>query len=121
MGSTPAEIAFQRLADVLLGRLRLLCKERNGADDHAASTVAALRHLLLDEGGLHRVRRGDRAEPFERNDRLARRTRNRLQAGSRGTAVKENVTDAALAETAAELRGRESEPAQRLEQRLIGI
>src|SRR5438046_412174 len=79
-----------------------------GAEDYAAGDVAPLRHLLLDKGGLQRMRRGNRTEPFQGDDRLALCIGNPLAAGSHRPAVEENGAGAALAETAAELGGGES-------------
>ena len=72
MGATSAEIAVKRGADVLLSWLRLFREQRSRAHDHPAGAISALRHLLLDECGLHRMRRRYRSEPFERDNRLAR-------------------------------------------------
>src|SRR5262249_24183513 len=87
MRSTGAEIAIERAANVLLGRLWFVRKQRNGADDHAARAVAALPYLLLDERRLHWVRRRDRAKAFEGGDRLELRIRNGRQAGAHRASV----------------------------------
>src|SRR6516225_152966 len=68
MRSATAEIAFERGADVILSWLRLFRKQRGRTDDHPTGAVAALRDLLLDEGGLHRMGRRDRSKPFEGDD-----------------------------------------------------
>src|SRR3974377_258666 len=56
MRSAPAEIAGECSADVVFCRFRLFGKKCGSADDHAAGAIAALRHLLFDESGLHWMR-----------------------------------------------------------------
>src|SRR5829696_1142824 len=77
MGSAAAEISVKRRANFALAGLLLLRQQRGRAHDHAAGAVAALRHLLLDEGGLDRVRRRCRAESLERGYSFASRIRDR--------------------------------------------
>src|SRR5215472_16681716 len=108
MCAAPAQMTGKRGADVVVCRLGLFGKQRRGADDHSAGAVAALRHLLFDEGGLHRMRRRDRSEPFQGDDRLALRIGDSLETRSHRTAVEKNAAGAALAKTAAEFRRRES-------------
>ena len=71
MGAAAAEIAVERGANIGFGRLRFFAQQGGGAHDHAAGAIAALRHLLLDEGGLDRMRGRLRSEALERGDRLA--------------------------------------------------
>ena len=56
------------LFDLGLGRLLLGREERGGRHDPAVDAVAALRHLLLDVGGLQRMRLLRRAEAGQRHD-----------------------------------------------------
>src|SRR5712691_12566010 len=121
MGPTAAKIALERGADVVLSRLGFFGEQRDRADDQSAGAVAALRHLLFDESGLHRMRRRDRSEPFQGDDRLALRIRNRRQAGSRRAAVDQHAASTALAQPAPELGGGEADTAQAIEQRLVWI
>src|SRR6516165_7171909 len=118
MRSTAAEIALERAADIVLGRLWFVRKQRNGADNHAARAIAALRYLRLDERRLHRVRRRNRAKPFEGGDRLALRIRNGRQAGAHRAAADQHIAGAALTEAATEFCCGEAEAAQPVEQRL---
>src|SRR5690349_10601899 len=103
MGPAAAEIAGERAAHIVFARLRLFREQRSGADDHAAGAVTALRHLLLNEGSLHRMRRPNRSKALQCHNRLALHVANRRQTGSRRAAVEENRAGAALAKTAAEL------------------
>src|SRR6185295_4923823 len=62
MRAAPALEPFERLLDLGFGRLLLLGEQSGGGHDPAVDAVAALRHLLLDIGGLQRVRLLRRAE-----------------------------------------------------------
>jgi hypothetical protein len=50
-----AQVARQRLADLVLGGLRVVLEQVPGGHDHPGRAVAALQAVLLPEGGLHRV------------------------------------------------------------------
>src|SRR5262245_388673 len=122
MGAAAAEIACERRAHIRLVRLRIAVEQLLGRHDHAVGTVAALRGLLLDEGGLQRMRIRDRAEPFDGGD-LARRYRaDRGDAGARCLAVDQHGAGAALRQSTAELGAVELEiVAQHVEQRRVGL
>src|ERR1700730_7438811 len=45
----PAEIAFEALADLVLGRVRVLVEEVGGGHDEAGSAVPALEAVLIPE------------------------------------------------------------------------
>src|SRR5262249_27546578 len=47
--------AGERVAQLGVSRLRVLLQDRGGSHDPAVDAVAALRHLLLDVGGLQRM------------------------------------------------------------------
>src|SRR6266545_4302472 len=51
-----AQIAFQCGADLAFARLLVLCQQSRRAHDHAVGAIAALRHLLVDECLLQRMR-----------------------------------------------------------------
>src|SRR5258705_7192487 len=53
MGAAAAFQARQRVADLGVGRPRILVEQRDRGHDPAVEAVAALRHLFLDEGRLH--------------------------------------------------------------------
>src|SRR4051794_21551912 len=48
VGAAAAEIVAQRLANLLLGWMRVAQQQRFGGHDHAVETVAALRGLFPD-------------------------------------------------------------------------
>src|SRR5208282_610617 len=73
MRPTAAEVHIEGRANVALAGFPFFGQQCGRAHDHAARAVAALRHLLIDEGGLDRMRFGCRPEPLERGDRLALR------------------------------------------------
>ena len=55
VGGAATEIAGHAVDDLLLGRIRILRKQRRGLHDLAGLAVAALRHLVLDPRLLYRV------------------------------------------------------------------
>ena len=80
MTSAAAEIALERLFDVVFARLRILFQQRRRGHDHAIRAVGALRRLLVDEGLLKRVERIGAAQAFEGGDRPVTNCRNRGHA-----------------------------------------
>src|SRR5262245_14227643 len=106
MRPATAEIAVERRANVGFTRLLVCGQESGRAHDHTAGTVAALWHLLVNEGGLQWMRVVRRPEPFERDDRLALCIRDAGLAGAGGDAADQNGARPTLAESAAELRRR---------------
>ena len=57
IGRAAADVAAHGVVDVGVGRLRVLLEQRRRRHDLAGLAIAALRHLQLDPGGLHRLRR----------------------------------------------------------------
>ena len=57
MRAAPAFHSGQRFPDLRLGRLFVVAQECGGGHEPAIDAVAALRHLLLDVGGLSGVQR----------------------------------------------------------------
>ena len=55
VGGAATEIAGHAVHDLLLGRVRVLRKQRGGLHDLAGLAVAALRHLVLNPRLLYRV------------------------------------------------------------------
>src|SRR5262249_54519533 len=56
VSAAAAQSPIERGANFVFGGLGCLGEQRNGTHDHTARAVAALRHLLFNEGGLDRVR-----------------------------------------------------------------
>src|SRR5215471_18512976 len=121
MSPAAAEIPVERRANFVLGGLWFFRQERSSGHDHAAGAVAALRHLLLDERSLHRMRLRYRSKSLKGCDRPPLRARDCQLAGWGGAAIHHHRAGAALAEPATELGGGEAEAAQDVEERLIGV
>ncbi len=122
MGAAAALQSFERRLDLGFGRLLLVAQERRGCHDPAVDAVAALRHLLLDIGGLQRMRLVGRAEAGERDDFSSADLRKRRPARARRLAVEMHDAGAALAEPAAEMRIVEIKiAAQSIEQRHVRL
>ena len=68
MGPAAAFEAREAVADLLLRRVRGVAQQRRCGHDPAIEAIAALRHLLGDEGGLQRVRLVQSAKPGEGRD-----------------------------------------------------
>ena len=121
MGAAAAQIAIQRLLDVIAGRMRILVEQGLRGHDHAADAVAALRGLLVNEGLLKLARILLRAEALERGDLLAFGKGERRDAGMDGIAVHDDGAGAALGQPAAEFRATQAKiVAQRVKQHAVG-
>ena len=81
MGAAAAQIAVQRLLDVVARRMRIPVEQRLRGHDHATDAVAALGGLLVDESLLQLARMLLRAEPLEGGDLLAFGRGERRDAG----------------------------------------
>src|SRR4051812_22193194 len=92
----------ERLANLRVVRPRVLLEQRHRGHDPAVETVAALRHLLGDEGSLHLVRLLGIADARERGDGFAAERIDRGNAGTCRLAVHQHRAGAALREPAAE-------------------
>src|SRR4249920_610725 len=55
VGGAAAQVAVHAVDDLLVGRVGISGEQRGGLHDLSRLAVAALRHLLLDPGLLHRV------------------------------------------------------------------
>ena len=55
MRAAAAEVAIQRSADMLIRRMGMAPEQRRSGHDHAWTTIATLRRLLLDERLLYRM------------------------------------------------------------------
>src|SRR5262247_4462602 len=69
----PAEIARDAVADLLLGRLRILGEEGGGGHEHAGDAEAALGHAVTDEGVLQRMEDAVHAQALDGGDGTAAR------------------------------------------------
>src|SRR5215217_8660370 len=103
MGAAAAEIGGKRRAHVVLLRLRVALKQIGRGHDHPVDAIAALCRLLLDKGGLQRVRLLPRAETLDGGDLVLIEEPDRHHAGAHGRAVDEYRAGAALRQPATEL------------------
>ena len=93
-----------------------------GGEDHAGDAVATLHRLFSEKGLLHAVQSVLSSQPFDGDDLLASRRRDRGAAGRHGAAIEEYGAGAALALSAAVLRPGQTEIlAQDLEQGALGF
>src|SRR2546425_285404 len=119
--SAAAQIAGQRLADLLARRFRPGVEERLRGAQNSGSAVAALRGAELRERHLQWI--GVRAprQPFDRDDRPILALEGEDQTRELRPAVEEHRAGAALPQLAAVLGPGQAEIfAQDLEQRLVG-
>ena len=103
MRATAAFEAGEPVANLLIARVRCRFEQRGGRHDPAIDAVAALRHLLLDIGGLDRMRLLGRAEAGERNHFAVTDRRERRHARADRLAIEVHGAGAALREPAAEV------------------
>ena len=68
-----ADVAGDRVDDVVAARVGIAVEQRLGGDDHAGRAEAALRGEAFGEGALQRMQLAGRRQPFERLDRRALR------------------------------------------------
>jgi len=61
-----AEVPFEPVPDLLLGRVRDVLQQARGRHDHAGRAVAALQRMVLRECALHRMEPTG-AEAFDRH------------------------------------------------------
>ena len=114
-----AEVARQRLADLVVARLRAVLEQVGRRDDEARRAEAALHRARLDERLLHAVQPVAVGEPLDRDHVVPVRLRRQHEARAHEHAVEQHRARAALALLARVLRARHVELlAQRVEQRL---
>src|SRR6185369_1469222 len=122
VGAAAALEPRERIAQLRVARLWIFLQDRSGGHDPAVDTVAALRHLFLDVGGLQRVGLLGCAEALDGSDALPARRGHRQHARAHRLAVQVHGAGAALRQTAAEMRVVEAEiVAQRVKQRHLGL
>src|SRR5262249_17469872 len=114
-----AEIPRQRLADLVVGRIRRPAEERRGRDDEPGGAEAALHGAGLDERVLHRMEVAVGAEPFHGDGVWPVRLRGGDEAWAGELAVEEHRARPALALLTGVLRAGQAEPlAERVEEAL---
>ena len=114
-----AEVAGERLADLVVARVRRSREEVGGGDDESGGAEAALDRSRFDEGRLDGVEPGAVGEPLDRRHLVTVGLRREDEAGADEGAVEQHRARAALPLLARVLRPRVAELlAQREEQRL---
>jgi hypothetical protein len=86
IGSAAADVGHRRV-DIGVGRLWLLLEQRSGRHDHSALTIAALRHVEVEPGLLHRVQLAVLRQGLDRGDILGADGTDGHLARARGDAV----------------------------------
>ena len=115
-----AQVAGQRLADLVVVRLRVAGEQVVHRDDQPGRAEPALHRAGVEERLLHRVQRRRRSgQPLDRHDVAALRLAGGDQAGAHDDAVEVDRARAALALLAGVLRAGQAQPlAQDVEQAL---
>src|SRR5581483_8041266 len=114
-----AEVAGERLADLVVRRARVAAQQVDGRDDEAGRAEAALHGAGVDERLLDGVELAAVREPLHRRHLVPVRLRGEHEARADEHAVEQHRARAALALLARVLRARQAELlAQRKEQRL---
>src|SRR5215813_13190960 len=104
-----AQIAGDRVANVLLGRLRVLGEQRRRGHENTRNAEAALGHAAAHEGVLQRRQRAAARQPFDRRHRAAARLHRQYEAARDQLTVEVHRACAAVAGAAALLGTREAE------------
>ena len=82
--------------------MRIFIQQSFCGEHPTVEAVAALKSLLVDEGGLERMRLFWSAQTFQREDIFADSARDREQAGARRAIIHQDGAGATLPEAAAE-------------------
>src|SRR5436305_325183 len=101
-----AQMAGQHLADLLVGRRRMLREKRAGAHDDAGRAVAALEPVLGPEGLLDRMQPLSGRDALDGRDLPAVDLNRQHETGANRRAVEEHGAGAAHAVLAPDMRPR---------------
>src|SRR5437867_10554003 len=101
--SASADVPRHGGVNFRIGWFRFFRKQRRSRHQLTRLTVAALRHLLGDPGGLQRVARG-RRKSFDGRDLLRSHIRYRGTAGTNSHSIEVDRAGSALLQSASELR-----------------
>ena len=99
MGAAAAQVAIQRLVDLLHGGIAGFIQQALGGDDHPAGAVATLGGLLVDKGCLQGVQIFRRAQPLDGDDPGSPEGSNLQLAGGDRFTVDQDVTRPTLFQT----------------------
>ena len=109
VAGTPAEVARDPLAHLLVGRLRVLLQEPCGLHDHPRGAEPALEAMTVPEGLLERVERAALLHALDGTDLRAVRLDGEHRARLRAGAVDVDRAGAAVARVAAGVGAGEAE------------
>src|SRR3989442_12020222 len=112
-----AEVSGDAVANLFLGRMRVLFQQRGGRHQDARNAEPALGHAVADERLLQGMQRAEPPEPFDRAHGVAARLHREKQTARDRLAVEVHRAGAAVAGAAAFLRSRQAHPLpQRVQQ-----
>src|SRR5690606_24405412 len=118
----PAQVAGDRVPDLVFRRVRVPLEQRDGGHHHAGRTVAALEPVLLVEALLHGVQRAVPLESLDRRDLPAVRLHGEHRAGFHRPAVQQHGARAAVRGVAADVRaGQPERLADQVHQQRAGL
>src|SRR5580704_7226663 len=121
IGSATANVGH-RPVNVVVGRFRVLLEQRNCRHHHAALAIAALRHVEVEPGLLHRVQLAVLRQRLDGGDLLGADRSDRDLARARGDTVDVYGAGAALGDAAAVFgAGQADRVADDPEQRRVGF
>src|SRR3989442_7120155 len=103
VGAEAAVFSVHRGVDAGVRWLGFLLKQRRGGHDLAGLAVAAVGHAEADPRRLHRLAHLVPADRLDGGDLSLRRSRDRRDAGARGSAIEVDGTGAAQRHAATEL------------------
>jgi hypothetical protein len=122
VSATPAEMAFQALADLVIGGLRIVHEQRYGGHDQASGAKATLRSLFGEKGLLDRVKGLHSPQSLHGRHGFALNRADRQLAGRHCCAIDDHFARAALFQAAAKLSPFEVQViAQHIEQRGVRL
>src|SRR5688572_28334941 len=104
-----AEVAFEAVDDLVLGRVGIVLQQPRDRHDHARRAEAALERMTFGERALHGMQLAILGETLDRHDVGAVRLHREHRARLHRAAVQMHRAAAALARVAADVRAREPE------------
>src|SRR5262249_12989699 len=104
VAGAPAEVPFERLANLVVGRVRVPCQDLGRGHDHPGGAVAALEGVVLVKRALKRVQLAVLREALDRLHLKAVGLEGEHRAGLDRPAVEANGARAAARGIAADVR-----------------
>src|SRR5258706_3183148 len=101
VSTAAADISLQGLHDFRFTGIRIFLEQRDAADDHTGSTIAALERALIEKSLLHGMKLAILFEAFDGENGFSVCIADGKLAGAAWRAVEQNCAGAALALAAA--------------------